>query len=416
MILFIFSVCLALGVSFFCSLMEATLLSLTPSQIADLSVKQPKLGLIWQGFKNRIERPIAVILLINTAAHTVGATLAGSQADDIFGKQWIWVFSLGFTFAMLQFTEILPKTLGVRLNQELAYVMARPLSLAVVLFSPLIRVLHWINRPFEFRRGTSRPRATVDEISALAGMAQLSKQINPQQAQIIQTTARLSSLKARQVMIPVDHISFLSTSQKIVDAVLAAHQDAHTRYPVCENQDPNRVVGYVNFKEMIYFMRTNPHEPSLLGIIRPIHSVGPDESVAALLKRFVAEHIHIALVKDDSGKTLGLVTLEDLMEELVGEIEDEFDRLPKMIHSLGQGNTLMVGGGAWLSDLITRTHLPAEESQETVAAWVVRQLGHAPKPGDTFVSGEFECMVRRVRRGKVFEIALMKKLHRKPDA
>ena len=111
--------------------MEAALLSLTPSQVANMATRHPSVGAVWRGFKNNIERPIAAILILNTAAHTIGASVAGSEFDDLFGDRWIWLFSLLFTFAMLQYTEILPKTLGVHFNETLALWIARPLSFAI---------------------------------------------------------------------------------------------------------------------------------------------------------------------------------------------------------------------------------------------------------------------------------------------
>ena len=174
MTLFLAAVATALGVSFLCSLMEAVLLSLTPSQVARLSERHPSTGTIWRGFKSNIERPIAVILILNTTAHTIGASVAGAQFDELWGDRWIWLFSIAFTLVMLQFTEIVPKTLGVQFNQILAPAIARPLQVAVVVFRPLIAVLHFLNRPFEGRRKTvGSAAATLDEIASLAAMARM---------------------------------------------------------------------------------------------------------------------------------------------------------------------------------------------------------------------------------------------------
>ena len=134
MTIFLIAVSIALGVSFLCSLMEAALLSLTPSQVARLSERHPATGAIWRGVKANLERPIAVILILNTTAHTIGASVAGAQFDELWGDEWIWAFSIVFTLVMLQFTEILPKTLGVQFNTLLAPVIARPLQAAVVVF------------------------------------------------------------------------------------------------------------------------------------------------------------------------------------------------------------------------------------------------------------------------------------------
>jgi len=405
MALFIISVIVALAFSFLCSLLEATVLSLTPAQVADIASKQPKTGAIWQGFKTNIERPISVILALDTAAHTIGASVAASQFDDIFGNKWIWVFSLVFTFLMLQFTDILPKTIGVRFNKDLANFIARPLDVSVKIFTPMLRLIHWINRPFEAKRDFTTPVATADEISALARLARLSNQIDLHQERIIKGASHLAALKAQEVMIPVEQVAFLSTSQTLPEAVIAAHIDCHTRFPVCEGDDRNRVAGYINFKEMIYFMRTNPNDSSLKGIIRPVHFVLPDDSAADLTRVFVEQHVHIAIVRDSGGKTLGMVTLEDLVEELVGELQDEFDRLPRMFHPLS-GGIWMVGGGMPMTELSRQLQLPLPASQETLSAWLSSRLGSIPKPGDVYREGIAEFVVRRVRRGKAFEVAV----------
>lgn len=405
MTLFITSILVALCVSFFCSLLEATVLSLTPTQVADIASKRPMLGNIWHSFKTNIERPLTVILVINTAAHTIGASVAGAQFSKLFGSKWIMLFSLVFTFLMLQFTEILPKTIGVKYNRKLAGFIALPLNMSVQALTPLIRLIHWINSFFTTGSRSDKSIATADEIIALAALSRLSNQIDFHQERIIKGACRLAALTVRQVMIPVEEISFISASQTISQAVIAAHLDCHTRYPVREEEDPNRVAGYVNFKEMIYFMSTNPHDLSFRGIIRPVCFISPDYSAADLMKTFMAQHVHISIVRDKDGKTLGMVTLEDVVEELIGELEDEFDRLPRMFHPLS-GEVWMVGGGMHMAELSSQMQTPLSDSQETLSAWLSGKLGHAPKLGDVYSQDQMEFTVRRLRRGKAFEVAI----------
>ena len=268
--------------------------------------------------------------------------------------------------------------------------------------TPLIHVLHVLNRPFEGRRTEKHAPATLEEITSLAAMARLSKHIGAHQERIISRAAKLSQTSARQVMIPVEQVSVLSTAQTLAQAVVAAHIDAHTRFPVCQDGDRNRVIGYVNFKEMIYFMSTNPGDPSLKGIIRPVHFVEPDSSASDLLKTFIDQHEHIAIVRDGEDRSLGLITLEDLIEELVGELQDEFDRLPRHVHSLS-GGTWMFGGGVPMSEVVAKLDGRPEVSGGTLAAWLEQGLGQPPKPGQVLRHEDIEFMVRRVRRGRVFE-------------
>ena len=409
MTLFILAVLSALLISALCSLMEATLLSLTPSQVAEMSQRRPKAGKVWQQFKAHIERPIAAILMLNTAAHTIGASVAGAQFDQLFGDEWIFVFSLVFTFLMLQYTEILPKTFGVRFNRQVAPFIAPLLIVLVRILTPIIHVVHWLNRPFEGRKSRREHSVTIDEISALAGLARLSNQISQYQERIIRGASRLSQLPVSEIMISLEHVNFLSTRQSLADAIVAAHVEAHTRFPVCEDGDPHRVVGYVNFKEMIYFMRTNPGDPSFRGIIRPVRFVPPETSAADLLQGFVSEHVHMALVRDREGRTLGLVTFEDIVEELVGELEDEFDRLPRMAH-LMTGGTWMIGGGTPMTEVARLLGRELPETTGTLSAWLVKRLGKVPRPGEAYREGSTEFTARRIRRGKIFEVAMRQRV------
>jgi CBS domain containing-hemolysin-like protein len=398
------SVFLALMVSAMCSLLEAAVLSLTPSQVALLSGRYPRRGAIWRSFKTHIDRPVAVILVLNTAAHTVGATLAGAHFELLFGDRGLVLFSLGFTYVMLQFTEILPKTLGVRYNRRLAPLIAFPLDFLMRALAPVVFVVHQVNRLFEPRRGREQAPTTLEEITALAGLARLSNLIGPHQERIIAGAARLSQKTVRDVMIPSDHVVFLSAAGSLTAAVDAALADLHTRFPVCEGDDRDRVAGYVNLKEMVQRLRTHPEDPDLRSILRPVHFVSPDRPASELLRDFIERHEHMAIVLKD-GRTLGLVTLEDLIEELVGELEDEFDRLPRAFHALGDG-TLRVGGGVPISEVADRLGVSLPEARGTLSDWLLLRLGRPPRTGQTHheVGAAFE--IRRTRRGKIIEVSV----------
>jgi len=188
---------------------------------------------------------------------------------------------------------------------------------------------------------------------------------------------------------------------------VTAHLEAHTRFPVREAGDADRVLGYVNFKELVYSLHVNPQDPSLRGIIRPVHLVAPDASASELLRNFVEEHVHMAIVREGE-RTLGLVTFEDLVEELVGELEDEFDRLPRMIHGLA-GGIWMVGGGAPAADVLTRIGQPLDGAQGTLSSWLLARLASPPQPGAIHRAGGYEFVVRRVRRGRIFEVSIQAK-------
>ncbi len=394
----------AFSISFLCSLMEAAILSLSPGELAKLEKRSQKIGNIVRGFKEQIELPVTVILTINTIAHTVGATIVGAETALLFGEKYIGITSGIFTYIMLQFTEILPKSLGVHYNIKMVELSAHPLRIFILILKPVIKLLRYINKPFE-KKNPDNDTGTLDEINALASHAQSEKQISTNQANIIKGVTLLSSKKAEDLMIPVDQLTFLSKSQTLTEAIIKAHLDPHTRFPVIEGNDHNKVVGYANFKELVYRMRTNPADPTLAGIIRPLRFVNNDTSCQQLLKVFVDEHEHMALVRDKNQNTIGLITLEDIVEELVGEIEDEFDKIPKNIHMLSQG-VWIVGGGVSMRSISEKLDRAGLLCDCNISDWIIKQIGHMPAIDERIKAEGHEFNVRRLRRGKVFEVLI----------
>ena len=395
------SMLMALSVSFMCSLLESALLSLTPSQLAEIRSKNPRRGELCARLKHNIEQSLAVILICNTAAHTIGAAIAGAEFAELFGAGWLGLFTLAFTLLMVQYTEILPKTLGVYYNCRIISVSAGSLVVMSVILAPLIKLVHLINRPFEVKRSDSQPSA-ASEIAALASLARREQKISSQQEHILLATPKLSERLAHQVMLPVENISFISSEQTPAEALNTAPADFHTRYPVCDNGDRNKVLGYINFKELVASFRMHPERTTLRDIVRPIAFVAPDDTAANLLERFALQHIHLAIVRDAQGRTRGLITMEDIIEELIGDLDDEFDPLPKTFYSPSEG-FWVIGGGVLVSMLASETPLALPKSGLTLSDWFCRQLRRVPKVGDVLKYRNAEFYVRKIRRGRVLE-------------
>ena len=394
----------AMVLSHICSLLEAAILSITPSQLAELRQQSPRTGKVVFALKHDIDKPIAVILVVNTAAHTIGAAVAGASLNEIFHGRYMELFSIVFTLLMVQYTEILPKTLGVRFNTTVLRFAARPLQIAVVVMMPLIRLTHFINRPFE-RKRPERP-STAEEISALAALARSTQVISSRQERIIKMVPHLSERSARQVMLDVENISFMNSDQTLNDALNSTGSDFHTRYPVCENGNPDKVLGYVNFKELVAMQRSHPGAMNITDIMRPLDFSDPDDNAAELLERFATQHCHMTIVRDPAtGKTLGLVTLEDIIEELLGDLDDEFDPLPRTFYSPSEF-FWVVGGGVPLTLLKRDTGLDLPRRAEPVSVWFVRMLERPPRVGDVRRWHNAELYVRKVRRGQVWEFNL----------
>ena len=404
---FAVSVGCALVISHICSLMEAALLSISPSQLAELRQKHPASGDLAAALKREIDRPLAVILILNTAAHTIGAAVAGASFAELGYGKFMGGFSLVFTLVMVQYTELLPKTLGVRYNTSIMRVAVRPLHIASIILAPLIKLTKLINRPFE-GRAPARP-TPAEEISALAAMARSSQVISSRQERIIRMVPSLSEKTADQVMIALEDVSFLDADMSLDDAINATGNDFHTRYPLCIEGDRSRVPGYVNIKEIILAVQHGKGNMKVSDIMRPIAFVDSDDTASKLLEMFAAQHCHMTIVRDVvSGKTCGLVTLEDIVEELIGDLDDEFDPLPRTFYQPGE-NLWVVGGGIPLTQLARDTQLDLPKRAESVSAWFGRELGKQVKVGDTLTWKNAVFFVRKIRRSQAWEFHLKRR-------
>lgn len=429
----ILSIGIALSISFFCSLLEAMLLSLPESHVALLDSKQPKLGRIWRRFKDQIEKPIAVILVLNTTAHTIGAAISGAQFETLFGPRWLVVYSLVLTYFMLQFTEILPKTLGVRYNRQLANVTVIPLDWLIRIMSPVLTFIHFVNRPFEGKE--QEKSSPMEDISALALAARAAKAIDSKQEKMILAASRFSNLKARQIMTPRTDVAYLRVDQPIDEILDIVQHSPYTRLPLCDS-DIDHIVGVIHVKDLFVQLELVPGRFDIESVILAkgqklpdsplpgsgIHVIGSgsinlrktqrqilffpeNTSAQKLLRSFQDSRIHIGVVVDEYGATQGIVTLEDVLEEIVGEIEDEFDR-PRGENVVAEEGGYRVNGQTQLHEIQEWIRLPEKiiADVDTVSGLIAKLLGRIPEVGDTATCGQYQLRVIQADRRRAREV------------
>jgi CBS domain containing-hemolysin-like protein len=406
MLLLFITIAFSFGITFLCSLFEACLLSVSLTDIAHIQQKQPLVARIWLGFKKDIDKPISVILIINTLAHTTGAMLSGVQLEAIVGPQYIILFTIVFSFALIQWAEILPKTLGVKYNKSLAKISAVPLKAIINIFAPIVFVIHLLNRVFSGRKKTEKIDA-IGEISVLAHFAQSDMQISKDQVRILNRALSLSRITIKDIMVKKADIKFLSTSMTLSQALIEAHLHHHTRFPLIEGTDTQKVLGFINFKDIVTALRINPADPTLKGIARPILSLSGEETISNALNRLTSGYQHIALVADSANELIGLITLENLLESIVGDVKDEYDILPSHCYKLSE-NRLLTGGGARLEEVNKTFNINLVEPDQTLSVWLLEKFGHLPAADDHIKMGDLEITVRKVSRSKIFEAVIDK--------
>lgn len=316
---------LVIGTSAVCSLFEAVLYSVPASRIETLDRAQRPSGRILKRMRHKVDRPIAAVLSLNTIANTGGGALAGALAAGVFGAARIWVFSVAFTLAILLFSEVLPKTIGVVYSRALAPFVARPLAWLVALFGPLIALTQLATRVV--RSESQEHRISDDELLTMVRLGLRSGDFRPHEARVIQNVLALERRTVSEVMTPRPVVFTLGASVTVRDAAAMNGLDKYSRIPVYAS-DPEELVGIVHKVDILKAVAEDCFEMTLETMMRPIDFVVAAAPLDRVLSTFLARRRHMLAVIDEFGGFAGIVTLEDVLEELIGrEIVDEFDQV-----------------------------------------------------------------------------------------
>lgn len=328
MTLLILYVALALGVSFLCSVAEAVLLSVTPTYVELLRKQGRPAGELLHRMKQDINAPLAAILTLNTIAHTIGAAGAGAQAAAVFGSQWLGLASAVLTLLILVFSEIIPKTLGAVYWRALAPATAHALRVLVVLLYPFVRLSSALTAGIGAHptlRGFSR-----HEFQVMAELGEREGTLHPRERQILRNLLRLRELRPEHAMTPRTVIFSLPEDMTVGDW-FAAHADTpFSRIPVWSGSR-DRTTGFVLRADLLLAMARDQHTRPLSEFRRELLTLPDSVSLLHALDLLTGRRAHISLVVDEYGGIRGLLTLEDVLETLLGlEILDEADQVRDM--------------------------------------------------------------------------------------
>ena len=328
MTLLLIYVALALGVSFVCSIMEAVLLSVTPSFVAQMERDRGRVGQKLRVYKDHVDQPLAAILSLNTIAHTVGAAGAGAQAAAVFGNAYVGIISGVLTFLILVISEIIPKTLGAVYWRPLTPVVVRMLGLTIPAMWPLVKMADGLAKLIA--RGRGKVFFHREEFIALAEAGAQEGVLHEEESRILKSLFRFRQVHARDIMTPRTVIFTLPETLTVSEALEAHPDPGFSRIPVYgKNRD--EVKGFVLKSDVFLEAANLQGETTLSHLKRPIPVIPGDLPLHELFDRLLNDRTHMALVADEYGGTEGLVTMEDVVETLLGlEIVDEVDKVQDM--------------------------------------------------------------------------------------
>jgi len=315
---------IAIIVSAFCSIIEAVLYSVSQSQVEVMAKSGKKSGFVLKELKKDIRQPITAILTLNTIANTMGAAVAGASAAVVFGEENLVWFSIFFTLAILLFSEILPKTAGVAYAKNLASWIAIPLNTLTKIMSPLIWLCQVVTHLIP--KQAKEALVSIEEIQAVAMLGRKAGKIEPQQEKVIANILKLQDKTVRKVMTPQTVVFTLNENLTIAEALKFKGQwNKHSRVPVYE-ENHDDVVGLVLSRNVLLNFAEGMGEKKLSDLMQPVHFVPEAAPLNKIMIEFFEQQVHLFVVVDEYGSVTGVISLEDIIEEIVGrEIIDESD-------------------------------------------------------------------------------------------
>ena len=408
MLLLITAIGVVLIVSFLCSIFESVLLSVTRPQIELLGRNRPRAGALLTKFKSNIDVPIAAILILNTAAHTVGASVAGASYANVFGPSSLWAFTIAFTIAVLLFTEIIPKTLGVTYVSALAAPVAHGIRWLTVILKPLIALSERVSRAL--RRDAEVPVTSIEEIRLLASLGRNTGVVGPRTAGMIVGATHLSNLSAGDVMLPREEVRFLSAGMDREDILTTIRETGHSRFPYSPTGELDDVAGVILVKELLYWLLIHDNAAIDWEAVSQEALIVPESSpLPQLLRTFQNSRRHLAIVVDEYGDVQGIATMEDVLEEIVGDILDESDRPARDIIERKDGS-LFVQAAVDLRKLSAKLAIAWEPEDEisTIGGLITETLERIPSVGDTITWRGYRITVLRADRQRAKLVSVRK--------
>ena len=319
----------ALGFSFLCSVLEAVLLS-TPMTFVSMLESEGRTGAsLLKKYKQDIDKPISAILTLNTIAHTVGAAGVGAQSQEIWGDEFFAVTSAVLTFLILVLSEIIPKTIGASYWRQLAIPAARIIHTLVIITYPFVLLSEFITHFFS----SNHQPMTVsrEEVSAMVNVGAEEGVLATKENRMIQNLLKLDDIKARDIMTPSSVVEMAEESMTLREFYRHDAYSTYSRIPVYNEENDDFIKGYVLRQTILEKLSEDKFELRLTDIVRPVLTFQENEPVSKIWEKLLAKKEHISVIIDEYGCFRGIVTMEDVIETMLGtEIVDEKDTVTDM--------------------------------------------------------------------------------------
>jgi putative hemolysin len=386
---------------------EAAYFSLGRTRLKELAKEQ---GAEHNPLAPLLKQPheLLVTLLVGiTVVNIAASALAASVAGKLFGSAGLAIAIGGMTFLLSVFGEVLPMTLAVEHPRTFSAWVSRPVAWLSAIIAPIRWALSGLTaltlRVAGSERAPSEPEISEEELRTLVDVGAREGVVDRSEREMIHKVFELEDTIVREVMVPRPDMFCLDVSTSPDEVLGLLRENLHSRVPVFEDTI-DQIVGVLYTKDLLPYLRGLPPDFDLRAHLHPPYFVPESKRADALLQEFQAKKVHMAIVVDEYGGTAGLVSLEDLLEELVGEIADEYDEPERLIHQL-DATTFLVSGKLAIDDLNAVTGLAvSNQAYDTVGGWVLDLFGRVPRKAERTETDDAVVTVEKVERTRVIEV------------
>jgi putative hemolysin len=312
------------------------------------------------------------------------------------------------TYFSIVFGELIPKTFALRNPERIVIRLSRFMSVFATVMFPFVLLLDVSVRAFYKITGIKTEEADendlIKQISGMTRVALIENKIEKEQERIIKNTIKINKIKIRDIMVKKANIKFLYSDMSFTDALVEAHVHQHTRYLVFD-RTKNATVGYLNFKDIINMIKFNPENPTLLSVTRPVFHFNEQEYLIGALKKMTKYFQHIALIVDSQNEEVGLLTLEDIIETIIGDIKDEYDFIPDYLYKIAH-NRYIAGGKVKLEKLNEDISKSIPATSDSLNEWLMDKFSGQVRTDARVEVEELSFIIKKINRSKIAEVII----------
>jgi len=383
---------------------ETSILSVSKLKVRHMLEKKRRGAKFLEKVKENPYKSLTTILICNNLVNVAAAAIATAIALGIFKHNAIAIATGVTTFLILVFGEITPKSYAIKHKETLSLWMARSIWYTTVALTPITKIFGVLHS-----KATEKPLVTEEELKSMINLGEEIGSIKEVERDMIQNIFRFDDIDVKEIMTPRPDMVCLKINLKISDMLSMTKKKSFSRFPVFEKSRDN-IVGTVYIKDAMDYIKNKKFNTPIKKILRKTYFVPQTKKIDSLFKQFQKRKEQMAIVVDEHGDVDGLVTLEDVLEEIVGDIVDETEKIIPAIKKLSE-NSWLIQGRADLGDVNKKlkSNFKEEEGFETFGGFILHRMGKIPKTGDILEVGKFTIEIEDIEKNRIKEVKVTKK-------